>query len=89
MLHEQDRAAIYRYTTVVSKAAQGNLAPGGDGNIEKLPKGADEGEDWNLDGAIGGGSAQRVVAKRKLPDSLDEYWRKKLKVLSNVDGSVK
>lgn len=62
---------------MVSEGAQENLTPGADPNVDMFPKGADDYEDWDFDGAIGGESAQHVGLKRSLLSLQDDCCIKK------------
>lgn len=72
MVVEKDRVTSCRNSPVASEGVQGNLTPGAEPNIDKLPEGVDENEDWDFDGAISGESSQYVGMKRKLQKLQDE-----------------
>lgn len=88
MLNEQDRVTSYRNNPVASEGAQGNSTSSADKNIENLPKGVDDDEDWDFDCVICGEFAQRVSVKRKLQDLQDERRTRKRKVPTNVTEVV-
>lgn len=71
ILEEKARVMGYRDGPVASEETHGYLKSGADIIFEKLPKGVEDDDDWDFDGAIDGESAQDVDIKRKLQDLQD------------------
>lgn len=88
VLEEQDCVTGYWDSPVISEGGQGNLTPGADSNIVKLPEVFDEDENCDLDGATGGECAHRDGVKRKLLDLQYECWTMERSILPNVAEAV-
>lgn len=65
MFVEQYRVTNYRNSAAASEGSQWNLARVADLNIENIPEGIDDDDDWDFDGAIVVETAQLVGMKRK------------------------
>lgn len=78
----------YRRSPFALEGAQGNLTAVVDPDIDMLPEGVDDDEEWDFDGTVGGDSKQRVGVKRNWQDFHDKCCRKKRKVWTNVAESV-
>lgn len=68
MLEDQGHVSGYWKSPVTLEEVEGYLTPSMHQNIDKIPEGVDDNDDWDFNGAIGGKSAQRVSIKRKLQD---------------------
>lgn len=85
---EQDRVTGYWVSPIGSEGGQGNLTPGSYLNLNNLPKGVNEDEHWDVDGAIDAESAQCADVNRKVLGMQDECQTKNRRFPTNVSVVV-